>query len=211
MCLFDTKKTCLNETASYFRLHKMTKRMRFAVLIICMILGILACKSDYQTWVADELARGERRDDLFLNLRLGMPKKAFLDTCWQLNRRGEIRHGLEHLTVCHSLGSKMRQPALLNFYPNFSEKGQISEVPILFTFENWSPWRAELKTDSLRAEAMRFFKTAWGGADFRKMEFKESGPAWVKIDGNRQVVVFEKYKDPEKVRALVSDLTIVKK
>ena len=174
--------------------------------LFCLIF--LACKDEYTRLVEREMAIGQRHDTLFLGLRMGMPQQAFLDTCWQLNRRGLIQHGTEALTVCHELGSQFRHPATLNFYPDFTTNGRIRQVPILFKYDDWQPWRKDLAIDSLRADVLSFFERTYGGNRFEQVELKKLGDnVWVKIDGNRQIIV-HRHRDAEKMKAVIKDLSV---
>lgn len=176
--------------------------------IFCLIF--LACKDKYTRLVERELATGQRHDTLFLGLKLAMPQKEFIDTCWQLNRRGLIKHGTEALTVCHEMGSEFSHPATMNLYPDFTKKGLIRQVPVIFKYNDWQPWRKELAIDSLQNDVIRYFERTYGGNRFERFEVKKlDGEVWIKIDGNREILL-AKHRDMEKMKAIICDLSVPK-
>lgn len=178
-----------------------------SLILALFCLFFLACKDRYTSLVDRELASGQRHDTLFLGLKLGMPQKAFIDTCWQLNRRGLIKHGIEVLTVCHEMGSEFSHPATMNLYPEFTKNGQIREIPIIFKYDDWQPWRKELAIDSLRSEVIGWFEKTYGGNRFERFDLKKTGEVWVKIDGNRQIIL-ARHRDMEKIKAIITDLSV---
>ena len=63
--------------------------LRFAkAILIVNMLG--ACKSEYQKIEDRELSSGKEANELFLGLELGMDKKEFFETCWDLNKKGVL-------------------------------------------------------------------------------------------------------------------------
>ncbi|MDH5608098.1 MAG: hypothetical protein OEY56_01350, partial [Cyclobacteriaceae bacterium] len=89
-----------------------------------MLMGLLAgsChkQATLETVIGQEMARGESYDSLFLGLDLTLSKKAFYDSCWQLNRLGHVRQGPANASVEYIFHDKDQHAIVLNFYPKFT-------------------------------------------------------------------------------------------
>jgi hypothetical protein len=53
----------------------------------------VSCKSEYEKAESRELASGKTANELFLGPSLGIDKKKFHQTCWDLNREGVLSNG----------------------------------------------------------------------------------------------------------------------
>lgn len=178
------------------------KRLIFSLLAIA--LALTACRSDYEKMVADERASGEQHDELWLNFRLNMGQKAFFDTCWQLNTKGILMHGTElPITTRMDVSEHFSAPVFMNFYPEF-EQGQISEMMAIFVYKDWSPWMTELTQEKLLTESARYLEKTLPGNPFLEIHHPEKGKVLVKVDGNRQVLLFPFQE--QKAKALITDL-----
>ena len=59
-----------------------------------------------------------------------------------------------------------------------------------FSYDGWSPWTPELQSDKLLFVAMDTLKNWYPGNDFFLLENKKlKTNTYVKIDGNRQIIV----------------------
>ncbi len=175
---------------------------------IAVVMGLAsvwwqACEqqSPYARWVAQARASGQRHDSLFLGIYLGMPEKAFYDHCLQLNRDSIVTDGL-NMTVEYPLPDLEPQATML-FFPKF-EAGRIVELSATIGYNGWAPWNRHLWADSLLPKVVRILEQ-WYDTGFRQMEVPQCpAPCWVRIDGNRQILV---YADGEQyVRVIFSDL-----
>src|SRR3954468_23057067 len=71
------------------------------VFLALVVLTGCSKKSEYQEMEARELAKGIRRDSLFLGLKFGMTAKEFFAHCWQLNKQGLVMEGASNTTVLY--------------------------------------------------------------------------------------------------------------
>ncbi|MGD1893217.1 MAG: hypothetical protein ACFB15_21840 [Cyclobacteriaceae bacterium] len=177
--------------------------------IIMVLLMLVSCskKAEYENWVDQELSSGVRKDSLFLGLELGMTSKNFYAHCWELNKQGLIRQGLENTSVEYKLDDELKHPATMNFYPNF-HSDKIHEMPVTFKYTAWAPWNEQLQAGSLQLDVLQLMQK-WYGEKFMDVSHPIHGTAYVRIDGNRRISIFK--KNESDVMVMFTDLTVEKK
>ena len=130
-----------------------------------------------------------------------MSKKDFYVHCWELNKQGLVWQGSRNMTVMQELNS-LKHPAIMDFYPNF-HNDTIYEMPVTFTYKGWAPWNQHLSADSLQQDVVNLLER-WYGDGFIELEHPQRGVTFVKVDGNRRIIV---WKDNDiDVKALYTDL-----
>ena len=174
-------------------------------IYLILLAGIFAasCTSEYQRKVDQELASGERYDSLFLGVEFGMSREEFYKHCWELNRQELVIQGDQNTTVQYDL-DELKFPAELNFYPDFHED-KIFQMPTTFAYKAWAPWNKNLSADSLQLDVLELLKD-WYGDDFIRVESKDRGVAFVRVDGNRRITLYK--PDERDVHVLFTDLTV---
>lgn len=180
--------------------------LRFANIIFLLFL-FATCQSEYQKIEQRELASGKEVKELFLGLELGMDRKGFFETCWDLNKEGVLTNGPTELSVEYIPDLPSGKPARMRFYPKF-ENEKIYLMPVEFTYDGWAPWNEELAVEKLRDDVVSYFENLYGKGFFEVSNEDKSLIAFVKIDGNRRVRIFK--KDLSTVRAEIVDLKIQK-
>ena len=162
--------------------------------------------SDYQKRVKSELATGQRNDTLFLGIYFGMKQDSFFKHCTMLNHQERIREGVSNLSVQFELKGKnaLRNPASMNFFPDF-EGHKIVQMPINFSYANWAPWNPSTSPDSLLVDVLGLMDK-WYGKGFIKEGNPEKGWVYVKVDGNRQIIISK--NDELKVVGMMTDLSV---
>ncbi len=178
-----------------------------SLVALGLVLLLSACKSEYEKVESRELASGKTVNELFLGLSLGMDRKEFFETCWDLNKQGILNNGPGELSVEYNVDLPSGNPAKMRFYPKF-EEDKIYLMPVEFTYESWAPWNEELSADKLREDVVGLFKE-WYGPDFFEVSNEDKSLiAFVKIDGNRRIRIFKKHVSI--IRAEIVDLKIQK-
>lgn len=163
------------------------------LLFIILILGIASCRQSpmkkYESLMAKEASR-KKVNDVFFGIYLGMTSKDFYVHCWNLNKKGLFTDGLSNTSVCYKLKqNELKHPADLNFYPAFSN-GKISSVWARFQYAGWAPWNKKLDADDLIIDVVSLYKKWYpGGNDFIKIEDEKKGTIYVKVDGNRRIII----------------------
>jgi len=187
----------------------MMKYLVMAMAISLMALGT-SCKmkSEYQKRVETELAKGERHDTLFLGMYFGMARDSFFKHCMFLNHQELVKQGITGISVSYTLrgADTLRFPTYMDFYPNFDrDKNKISEMDMNFSYLSWAPWIPATSSDSLALDVVKLFER-WYGPGFVKEKSPQKGLSYyVKIDGNRQILVSR--ADDIKVTAIITDLS----
>jgi hypothetical protein len=152
---------------------------------------------------ARELAKNIRKDSIFFGIYLGMPAKDFYTHCWELNKTGLIRQGPANTSVYYEIHD-FKHPSSMEFYPRFYDN-KIIEMPVIFTYQAWSPWNKDLSADSLKVEVLDLMKKWYGDGFLEIKNPKQPGSsAHVKIEGNRRVSIYN--LDDSKVQVDIIDL-----
>ncbi|MEX2602417.1 MAG: hypothetical protein WD355_12250 [Balneolaceae bacterium] len=152
--------------------------------------------------VQRELASGVLNDSLFLGYHFGMHKEQFFEHSWSLNQQGIVTGGNQ---VEYRI-DEFTHPAKMTFYPDF-HRDRIVRMPVEFSYYSWSPWNRDLFSDSLIVEILDYYEDIYGPG-FIRTDHPETGvEAWLKIDGNRRILVFR--RDDMRARAEFLDLSAI--
>ena len=184
--------------------RQVSRKVLIQILLMGAVLYTLpACKSEYEKRVEQELASGERYDSLFLGINFGMTSEEFYKHCWELNKEGLLVEGNQNTTVQYNIDD-FKQPAEFNFYPDFYED-KIFQMPTTFSYKAYAPWNKALSADSLQVEVLALMQK-WYGEDFIKVESKDRGIAYVRVDGNRRITIYK--ADETDIHVLYTDITV---
>ncbi|SFA87145.1 hypothetical protein [Algoriphagus aquimarinus] len=177
------------------------------LLLVSIGFCLMSCQSDYQKMESRELASGKIVNDLFLDLELGMPKKEFYATCWELNKQGVLLNGPTELSIEYIVDMPSKKETTMRFYPKFSDD-KIYLMPVDYAYKGWAPWNEDLSVEILRADVLALYEQ-WYGEGFIEVSSEDgSQVAFVKIDGNRRIRIYK--KNLSTVRAEIVDLKIQK-
>ena len=173
---------------------------------ILLLATFLACqKSEYHQLVKRELASGERHDTLFLNMTFGMSRDSFFAHCFKLNRQGLVHQGMKNNSVEYPLQDTLpKGVARLNFYPEFHD-GKLYRMPVSFRYDAWAPWKTDMQVDSMLPDVLALLEE-WHGGEFIPFGTPETGRGWVKVDGNRRILVTK--EDIQRVKFTYQDLSV---
>ena len=164
------------------------------IMLTGFFLLLMSCGKEtpsrqYQALVKQELAQGQRMDSLFLGIYLGMPRADFYMHCWELNKKGLFTDGESNTAVLYRITEGLRYEASMNFYPQFHQE-KISNIGASFRYDGWAPWNKHMSADSLKQDVLQLYKKWYpGGNPFITIEDKEKGTIYVKVDGNRRIII----------------------
>ena len=182
------------------------------LFVTTAIIAVSSCSSpadQYTKTVTQELAKGKRVDSLFLGISFGMTSKTFFGYCWELNKKGVISDGANNTMVLYKLPAELKYPASMNFYPDFHEN-KIFHMRVTFQYNSWAPWNKAQWADTLLPDVLRLYKKWYpGGNDFIKITDKVKGIIYVKVDGNRRIILGK--HDDMIVKADYTDLLVEQK
>jgi len=172
-----------------FNLKPFSNTYRIAFLLLIFI-GVSSCQSQYDQTVKKEMASGRSIETLKFTLAFGDTKKEFFAKCWELNKKGLIKQGPKNQYVAYELKKKGAPSITHLFYGIFNEEQKMVGLDMEFSYDGWSPWTPELQSDKLLFVAMDTLKNWYPGNDFFLLENKKlKTNTYVKIDGNRQIIV----------------------
>lgn len=176
---------------------------RIAPFIVLALSIFVACKSDYEKMVARELKSGVRHDSIFFGLYFGMSSSEFYKHCFELNHQGLVTNGPENNTVLYTFNN-YRDQLDMNFYPAF-ENDRIYRMGVVFNYRGWAPWNKNLYSDKLVPDVLDILEK-WYGKGFIEIKAPDGKPAWVVVNGNRQILVL--LQNERSVRVEITDLTV---
>ena len=182
-----------------------------SAFLITTAIAISGCSlsggHDYNRLVKKELAKGTRSDSLFMGIYLGMPSKAFYAHCWELNKKGVFTNGSNNTSVLYKPGKDLKYQSSMNFYPDF-HNDKIYKMRVTLNYDAWAPWNKSMGSDSLLVNTLNLFKTWYPGNPFLTIQDKNRGTIYVKVDGNRRIIV-GKYDDI-RVKVDYTDVSVEK-
>lgn len=175
------------------------------IALLSLTLCIFCCssKTEYRKVVEEELASGIRNDTLFLGFHFGMPEQSFYTSCWDYNQKGLIKEGFSNITLYYPLPG-LKHEGFLDFFPIFKD-GKIQSFQGFTMYKGWAPWNKELWSDKLIEDTRELMESSYPGNEFFSIKSPGRGKAYVKIDGNRRIVLY--CVDDDRVQVLISDLT----
>ena len=188
-------------------------RSQRTALLACVLLCTAGCsrQSEYERLVERELAKGVTHNELFLGYELGMPRDSFYEHSWDLNRQGLVMQGPRNQSVQYEMDDDLPNSAKMFFYPDFYED-KIFQMRVRYLYDGWAPWNRGLSSDSLQMDVINLFRESYGDG-FIEFERTREGFGenvhYVKVDGNRQIVV-ARQSDSE-VTAVFTDLVAARK
>lgn len=165
---------------------------RLNCLLLVMMLA--ACQSSdmdqYNALVKKELHTSRKVNDIFLGISLGMTSKDFYVHCWNKNKEGLFTDGPGNMSVLYTLPkNELPHEAEMNFYPEF-KNDKIYKLWSKFHYKGWSPWNKHLNSDRLLPEVVRLYQRWYpDGNAFITIKDPKRGTLYVKVDGNRQIVI----------------------
>ena len=167
--------------------------MQYLFCVVMIVTGALcACKqstgSEYNRLVKKELASNKRANDLFMGIRFGMTSKEFYAYCWEMNKKGLFTDGNNNTAVLYRMDTGFAHPVLMNFYPGFHED-RIADFSATFAYEAWAPWNHPLSSDSLLPGILEQYRKWLPGNDFLTMTDPHKGTIYIKVDGNRRIII----------------------
>lgn len=172
------------------------KYMRKAlILLYVLLLSTLSCltKPSYEEVVAEELAKGNRFDEVILDIHLGMTYDDFYKYCFFKKQEGVVKPNVSGTGVVTVLTEGFSNPVEFSFYPERSKlfTKKITKIEGKLMYQNFSLYNRDLRIEKLLAETITSFENKYKGNKF----FTAPHPnkimkyIYLKIDGNRKIMV----------------------
>lgn len=162
-----------------------------------LTVSLGSCKSEYQQYVDAELASGETRDSLILGMRMGQTKKDFFEICWQLNKQKLISQGpgnnRARIEIDRDSTLENSRAKELLFYGIFDGEDVMRGMDMTYSYTAWAPWNEERHAAALVEDLRAQYLRGYPGNEFIEVELPGGErSALVKIDGNRQILLYPK-------------------
>ena len=173
----------------------------FLLSIFCITLWFASCESEYTKTINQEAEKGITKDSLVFGMSFGDTRQAFFQKCWQLNNKGLVTQGPNNRSVQYMLSSNEDDQHLtaitMLFYGNFNENNIMTGMDFEFSYKAWSPWNEDLTNEKLLPVIKDTLMNWFPGNDFIPIDSDELKiDTHVKVDGNRQILVYPKgHKD----------------
>lgn len=179
-----------------FNFVKLNKLL-FLLAILWSTLWFASCESEYTKTVNSEAEKGIAKDSLVLGMSFGDTRQSFYDQCWKLNNKGLATQGPNNKSVQYLLSSNDEDNNLtainMLFYGNFNEYDFMTGMDMEFSYKAWSPWNDDMSSKKLLPVIKDTLMNWFPGNDFIPIKSdKVKLETLVKIDGNRQILVYAK-------------------
>lgn len=164
----------------------------------------------YHDLLEKEKSRNKKVNDIFMGISLGMTSKDFYVHCWDMNKKGIFTDGSGNTAVKYKLKKKeLKHDAEMNFYPEFTN-GKIAGLWVKFQYEGWAPWNKKLDSDDLLEDVLQLYREWYAtGNPFITIKDKKKGTIYVKVDGNRRIIIGR--FDDVQVKVDYTDLSALEK
>jgi hypothetical protein len=177
---------------------------QFFILLSASFLFFASCRNEtpYQKQERIELAKGIRNDSLFFGYYLGMPRKAFYDNSWAINKQGLVTNGQGAEILCKPQG--FRSPVRMTFFPLF-EQEKIARMWVKFSYDSYAHWNKTFSADSVLTEVIPVISQWLNIKNLIEVQAPNKPKIWAAVEGNRQIMIFK--EDDQFAKVLITDLT----
>ena len=165
------------------------------IFYLTSLFSFFGCNSSssYTKLVNKELKSGKIENNLFLGFQFGMTKDQYFDRCSVLNKEKIIVSGGRNFSPEQILVPKNQEEKKIkmSFFGTFDNQRILNGFDIQFNFLGWSDWNIDYQSPVLLDQIKDSILTWFPGNDFIQVKIDESvKTAYVKIDGNRRVVMY---------------------
>lgn len=177
------------------------------IFILSFLFFGCSFNSEYSNLLSRELSSGKINNQLFLGFQFGDSKDDYFDICTELNKKKIITSGGRNFSPEQILipieenGKKIK----MSFFGLFDNDRILNGMDIRFNFLGWSIWNKEYHSDNLIHQVKDSILRWFPGNDFIDYQLEDiSKNAYVKLDGNRRIIVY--ILDNKDVAVKINDL-----
>ena len=169
-------------------------QIRLGLFLLIGFLLMTSCKSEYDKLVRSEMTSGEINEDLIFGLKLGQEKKEFYNICWQLNSQKLVSQGpsnemVRYIIKPEEIEGETEEIEML-FYGTFDQEKIMQGLGMKLSYVGWAPWNEDLHSPELAKKVQPYFMDLYGGNEFIEIDLVKDYKTYVKVDGNRQIVIY---------------------
>ncbi len=179
------------------------------IIYLCIIIAYTGCQSEYDQYVKREMKSGEIHESLMFGLSVGQTRKEFYDTCWLLNKEEKISQGPKNQYAMYiieppTIAGEPDNIEML-FYGIFDDELIMRGMDFQLSYPKWAVWNEEYHADELMESLQQYYLDLFPGNDFIQVPLgRDELYSYVKIDGNRQILMYP--KDTKDVVVKIEDL-----
>jgi hypothetical protein len=164
------------------------------VFLLLLCLTFVSCESEYSQVVKRELKSGVIHEDLIFGMKMGQTLKDFYDRCWELNKQKLVSEGsgnrfAKHIMVLDSIAQNPERVELL-FYGIFDEEKIMHGMHMKLSYLKWALWNEDYHAEPLMDNLQKKYIKDYPGNPFIEIDIDATKKAFVKVDGNRQILMF---------------------
>lgn len=166
----------------------------FPVIISMIAVLFFSCndnKISYESYVANELASGERNDSLIYGIHFGMTEEEFKSYCTGMNLQKRFMPNPRGTAVRLELRKSFGAPVVFDFFPKLIPDKPITKLTASMKYRDFSYYDKTYDIGNLVVEAKDYFENGYGGNKFIAIphENKLLKYMYVKVDGNRKILL----------------------
>lgn len=151
-------------------------------------------KSRYEKLIDDEMSKDIRHDSIFLGFNYGIKKADFFVVCKKLNAKKLVIQANKSGFVQYLFPTKTEKDKdlIVLFWGVFDKDLNMTGLTFEFSHVAWAPWNEESKPKNMIPVVQSKLIEWFPGNDFVNITTKEDQKnIWVKIDGNRRIIIEE--------------------
>ena len=186
--------------------------MKRVAFVLCVVLMMISCKSEYEQLVSSEASKGVRYDSLLFDIKIGDSRMDFYEKCWKLNAKQKITNGTGNRSARFQIQgdslSETPQNIDVLFYAIIDEKDIVQGMEMTCSYVAWAPWNTDLHADKLALHLKDYIEEHYGGNNFIDIKDQALPEAtFVKVDGNRRILMYP--LNDKDLKVLMEDMTFV--
>jgi len=166
---------------------------KYGGLVFSILL--ISCQSEYDQLVKKEIQSGIIYEDLIFGIKMGQTDKEFFDICWKLNNQQRVNQGPKNRYVRYVMKPNEIQDETAEiemlFYAIFDDDNIVRGIKKRYSYSSWAPWNEERHATVLLKKIKKHYLSQYEGNDFIEVDIeREKIKSYVKIDGNRQILIY---------------------
>ncbi len=174
--------------------------MKFAISYIAFVFFIMtlliSCKSEYEQLVSAEKNKEPYMPELILGLEMGQDKSHFFSHCWKLNKKALVSQGpgnkyAKYYMLPDSSTSEEIDKIRVLFYGMFDDDELMYGMEMKMQYTSWAPWNEKYSAESLLEVIKSKYMKEYGGNDYIQIPINDDVMANVKVDANRQILLYK--------------------
>lgn len=183
------------------QLFTLLMNKKYTLSLLTILLLISCNTSNYEKLIETEMSNSVRHDSILLGFDFGISRADFFIVCKELNSKKLVIQSEKSGYVQYLFPNKTEEDEDLRalFWGIFNEEKIMTGLKFEFSHVAWAPWNKASQPQNLIPVIKNKLLEWFPGNEFISVTTKESKKnIWVKIDGNRRIIILE----PDNVSAV---------